>query len=84
MYKPNTKNSSREIPYMALVAQVDPEHERSKHYAPEYTFARRVFMADPARRGAFNSNSNTYPVGQQSGAADPAYAQRPFFGQIEE
>lgn len=84
MYKPNTKGSTREIPYMALVAQVDPDHERLKHNAVEYDYPRHIFRADPYRRGAYSAHSNVYPVGQPFGEDDPAYEQRPFFEQIEE
>ncbi len=68
MYKPPTRGTRRDMPYRALVAQVDPDHERAKHRVLEYAFTgNHLFFADPDRRGAFNNNSNFYPVGQPAG-----------------
>jgi hypothetical protein len=81
MYKPDTSVVSRDMPYEALVNRSDPDHERKKHREVEYDFTNRVFLADPYVRGAYNQNSNTYPVGQPFGGTDPAYAGRPFYSQ---
>lgn len=64
MYKPANGTSRREIPYRSLVNSIDPELERAKHHEVEYDFPRHWFYADPDKRGAFNSYSNVYPVGQ--------------------
>lgn len=63
-YKPPTKGSRLQIPYLALVTSSDPDFERAKHSEVEYAFQNRVFRADPYQRGAYNSNPNIYPVGQ--------------------
>jgi hypothetical protein len=74
-YKPPSGNSSRTIPYRALVNTIDPDLERAKHYAPEYRLSNgRAFYADPTKRGAANRLGNVYPVGAQQGSADPDVA----------
>ena len=72
MYKPNTRVASKSVPYLALVAQADPDFERRKHREVEYSFSGRVFTADPYRRGSYNQYSNIYPVGQPYGGLDAA------------
>lgn len=80
LYKPNTKVSSTSMPYLALVMSADPDFQRSKRREPEYEFQGRVFFADGSTRGANNSNSGIYPVGQPSGGQDAAVvAARPMF-----
>lgn len=67
LYKPPVKGSNTQMPYLALVTQADPDFERRKHREVEYTFENRSFVADPYVRGAYNSYSNIYPVGQPHG-----------------
>lgn len=71
-YKPPTKVLTRQIPYLALVTQVDPTFERRKHHDVEYPPgpSGRALWADPTKRGAYNDYSNTYPVGQPYGGTD--------------
>ncbi|MGP0093140.1 MAG: hypothetical protein ACLPKB_24845 [Xanthobacteraceae bacterium] len=82
LYKPPTNVSTIQIPYQVLVTRADPEFERRKHREVEYEFQGRAFLADPYVRGAYNQNSNVYPVGQPFGGTDPAYAGRPFYSGV--
>ena len=70
LYKPPTKVTTSEVPYLALVTQFDPDFERRKHREIEYAFEGQVFLADPYIRGAYNRLSNVYPVGQPYGSLD--------------
>ena len=80
LYKPNTKVTSTSMPYLALVTAADPQFERLKHREVEYEFQGRVMVADSYVRGANNSNSGIYPVGQPYGGLDPlVVAARPMF-----
>ena len=72
LYKPPTKVTTTQIPYLALVTQADPNFSRLKHREIEYYFDHRVFRADPYIRGAYNRLGNVYPVGQPQGVLDPA------------
>lgn len=72
LYKPATRVSTTEVPYLALVTQYDPDFERRKHREVEYQFAGRVFLGDPYVRGLYNRLSNIYPVGQPYGGLDQA------------
>lgn len=71
-YNPPTKVTSRNMPYRALVTQIDPDFERAKHREIEYAFSRRAFFGDPDQRGANNRRSNVYAVGQNYGGLDSA------------
>jgi hypothetical protein len=71
LYKPPTKVASTQMPYLALVTSADPQFERMKHRETEYEFQGQVFVANPYVRGAYNSNSGVYPVGQPFGGQDP-------------
>lgn len=83
LYRPPTRVSTTEIPYLALVTSADPDFERRKHREVEYEFSGRVFLADPYVRGANNSYSNTYPVGQPYGPLDPlVVAARPMYSGV--
>jgi hypothetical protein len=70
-YRPPTKTSTLEMPWLSLVQQADPDWARRKHREVEYTFDGKVFLADPYVRGIYNGLSNVYPVGQPSGNTDP-------------
>lgn len=70
-YRPPTRVVTTQIPYLALVTQADPDFERRKHREVEYEFQRRVFLANPYVRGAYNRLDNTYAVGQPYGTLDP-------------
>ena len=80
IYKPATKVTTRQYPFLSIVIQADPTWARGKFYDVEYEFAGRHLYANPYTRGSFNSHSNTYPVGQPYGADDPdVVAARPMF-----
>lgn len=81
LYRPPTRVSSIQVPYLALVTSNDPQFERRKHREVEYEVSSgRVLLADPYTRGSFSNHSNVYPVGQQYGADDPLIvAARPMF-----
>lgn len=74
LYKPPTRVTTSEVPYLALVTQSDPDFERRKHREVEYTFTGKALLADPYIRGLYNRRDNTYPVGQPYGGLDPAIA----------
>lgn len=83
LYKPPTRVTSREMPYLALVTQMDPEFERDKHRQIEYEFVGHPKYADPHFRGSYNNHSNVYAVGQPYGADDPdVLAARPMFSGV--
>jgi hypothetical protein len=63
-----------QVPFTALVTQADPAWNTRKHREVEYAFEKRVMIADPYIRGAYNSWDNEYPVGQQYGTIDPLLA----------
>lgn len=73
-YRPPTKVVTTSVPYQALVAQADPEHERLKHREPYFEVAPPTGQRyhDPYTFGAYNRRSNVYPVGQPYGGADAA------------
>jgi len=71
-YLPPTRVSTKEIPYLALVTQFDPDFERAKHRVVEYEFDHKVYVGDPYNRGLYNRLDNTYAVGQPYGGLDPA------------
>lgn len=71
LYKPPTTVTTLQMPYLALVTRADPEFEKRKHREVEYEFAGKVFLADPYKRGAYDRQTNTYPVGQPNGGLDP-------------
>lgn len=70
-YMPPTRVVSNQIPFLALVTQVDPDWARAKFWEPEYITSQRYLMANSYQRGAYNRRSNTYPVGSQYGGLDP-------------
>jgi hypothetical protein len=72
LYKPPIQVSTVEIPFLSMVTKADPDFERRKHWEVEYEFDAKVFMADPYVRGAYNTNSNIYAVGQPFGGQDAA------------
>lgn len=71
LYRPPTRVSTLQMPYLALVTRDDPEFERKKHREVEYEFDGKIFLADPTRRGAYDRQSNVYAVGQPYGPLDP-------------
>lgn len=71
-YNPPTKVTTKAFPYLALVTQADPMWARQKFWDVEYEFAGKRLYANPYQRGAYNSNSNTYPVGKPFGGQDAA------------
>jgi hypothetical protein len=79
LYKPPTAGSTVQIPYLSLVQRADPDWQRLKFRDIEYETANKLFWANPYVRGAYNQNSNVYPVGQPNGGIDPLYAGRPFY-----
>ena len=66
-YQPPTKVATLNIPWLALVTEVDPNWAYRKHHKAEYEFTRKVFYADELVRGAYNTFGNVYPVGQPHG-----------------
>jgi hypothetical protein len=72
LYRPPTKVTTVEMPYLALVNQADPSFQTRKFREVEYETTKRVFVADPYVRGAYNRRDNVYPVGQPYGGLDPA------------
>lgn len=73
LYKPPTKVRSSEVPYLALVAQFDPDFERRKYREPYFeTGIGRQFFHNPSTTGAYNRRSNVYAVGSPYGALDAA------------
>jgi hypothetical protein len=70
LYKPPTRVSSTQMPYLALVTSADPDWARLKRREIEYDFQRRNFFGDPTVRGANNNHSGVFPVGQPFGADD--------------
>ena len=72
LYKPPTRVTTVQKPYLALVTSTDPDFQRRKHREVEYEFQGKALIADPTNRGAYNNHSNSYPVGQPYGADDPA------------
>jgi hypothetical protein len=82
-YQPPTRVATVDIPWLALVNDVDPDWAALKHREAEYIFTRKVFYADPYVRGAYNVNSNIYPVGQPFGGPDPVIvANKPLYSGI--
>ena len=73
LYRPPVAHATKTIPLLALISQVDPDHNQRKFREPEYLEgASRVGVrfVNPTRRGAYNRLSNTYAVGQPAGALD--------------
>jgi hypothetical protein len=70
LYKPPIKNPSVSMPYASLVTAADPDWSRRKYWDTEFEFNGKNFLANPYTRGAYNDNSNTYPVGQPFGGLD--------------
>jgi hypothetical protein len=70
LYKPPTSVVTSEMPFLALVQQADPDWARAKFWEPEYITSQRYLMANPYQRGAYNRQSNVYPVGAQYGGPD--------------
>jgi len=62
LYKPPTKVTTVQIPFVALVAQIDPSWNRFKHYEIQYEFTRRNFFADPYHTGPYNPNNFDNPT----------------------
>jgi hypothetical protein len=58
VYNPPTRTTTLEMPFAALVARVDPNFNRDRYREVEYQFTKRVFVANPAIRGAYNDNDN--------------------------
>ena len=66
LYKPPTKVTTTQVPWLSIVQRADPNFERAKHheqeYAPWYSGQGRTFYADPYRRGAYNTPTKTTRV----------------------
>jgi hypothetical protein len=58
LYKPPTKVTTIQMPFLAIVNRADPERERDKHRDVEYEFSGKVKLADPYVWGSYNSNPN--------------------------
>lgn len=75
LYRPPTRVSTLEIPYLAMVIQADPDFERKKHRESQmwqYGFrSNSEHYVDPTKQGVYNRRDNTYAVGQPYGAPDP-------------
>jgi hypothetical protein len=54
LYRPPTKITTIEIPWIAVVSRADPDWARFKHREIEYEFSRRNFYGDPYHRGAYS------------------------------
>jgi hypothetical protein len=74
LYKPPTRVTTKQTPFLAVVAEVDPYWARGKYWDVEYLTTKRAFYANPYQRGAYNRLSNSYPVGAQYGGPDAAVA----------
>lgn len=73
-YKPPTRVSNLDVPWISLVTRADEDWARDKYYQIEYEFAgnpRNWRYANPYVRGAYGGFSNVYPVGQPFGDKDP-------------
>jgi hypothetical protein len=53
-YNPPTKVATIQIPFLALITQVDPDWNRFKHWDVVYQFTRRDFYEDPYVSGPYN------------------------------
>lgn len=53
-YSPPTKVTTKEIPFVALVSQIDPSWNRNKHWEVEYEFTRRRFFNNPYKAGPYD------------------------------
>lgn len=66
LYKPPTKVTTVQVPWLAMVHKADPDFERRKHrepeYAPWWSGQGRPFFADPYKLGAYNTPSKTVTV----------------------
>lgn len=72
-YRPPTKVTTIERPWLSVVNQTDPESSFRKHREVEYdTSNGKVFVADPYNRGAYSRRSNVYAVGAPYGGPDAA------------
>jgi len=59
LYKPPTKVTTKPIPYVALVAAIDPTWNRFKHYEIQYEeFTGRNFYANPYTTGPYSGTSD--------------------------
>lgn len=56
LYKPPTKVTTIQIPFLAMVNRADPDRERTKHREPQFfEFSHgKVFYADPFHVGSFS------------------------------
>ena len=74
LYKPPVANQTKQIPLLALIGQVDPDHNQRKFRELEYFVGGRTppRYVNPTRRGAYNDYSNIYSVGQPFGGLDTA------------
>lgn len=72
LYRPQVKHATKTIPLLALIGQVDPDHNQRKFREPEWYEGAgvRPRMANPTKRGAYNDYANAYDVGQPYGGLD--------------
>ena len=61
---------STTMPFMAWIAQADPDFQSDKHRQIEYETTRRFFFGDPYRRGAYAPNVLVSELGGQTLVAD--------------
>jgi hypothetical protein len=59
LYKPPTRVTTVQMPYLALVNQADENWARRKHREVEYEFYDKIFLADPYVRGAYDTPSKS-------------------------
>jgi hypothetical protein len=56
LYRPPTKGATVQVPWLSMVLVADPDFERRKHREVEYvTSSGKVLVADPYKRGAYNT-----------------------------
>jgi hypothetical protein len=48
----------REIPYLAVIRERDPDYLKDRREEAEYKFPGRVFTADQSVRGPYNDDPN--------------------------
>lgn len=48
----------RELPYLAVIRQRDPDYLKDRREETEYRFPGRTFTADQSTRGPYNDDPN--------------------------
>jgi hypothetical protein len=70
-YNPPIRGITRDVPYLALVTEADPDWARYKFREIQYVTSQRPIYFNPYQGGAYNRRGNVYPVGAAYGQPDP-------------